>query len=601
MSRCNCGPVAAPLSNVPLHDWPGSPHHVDPRRTLPRNSLHERDQMALRGGLWMNFRYTVTRDRLTLALLLSAAVLSIGACGGSGASSVDTVAGVNSPSTPGRSPSAAPSGTAAAYEAESGVIGGGADIQSVASASGGLVVGHMVDAGAFAQVTADGGTGGAATLVVRFANAYSSQSSLSLYVNGVRQRQVAFASTGDWNTFGQSEPIALTLVPGSNVLRLQRDGVDVNATDIDRLEVTAGTVAALAPTPAPAQPLPPTPLPAPLPAPAPVPIPPPVLAPDAIANLGVGQWLELPNTKIRSVWPGTGGDALSIVTGWSGGTVDTTRGRLLVWGGGHNDYAGNEMYALDLASMSIQRVIEQSPQIGAANCSTALPDGTPAARHTYDGMAYIAHADRFFAIGGSLSRCGYADGTTWTYDFGAKKWTMSDKKNVGAAFGIMAEYDPATKLVFVNNTGGFYAYNFDTDTYTALGGLSVDYHLTATIDTKRRKFVMMGTDGVKVIDLSTYRMTTMATTNTPSLVNDASPGVAYDPVADRIVAWSGGSNVYALNMDTGVWTQVATGAGPTAAAVSQGTFGRWAYIPGYRVFALINGIDQNAWVFRLAK
>jgi hypothetical protein len=95
-------------------------------------------------------------------------------------------------------------------------------------------------------------------------------------------------------------------------------------------------------------------------------------------------------------------------------------------------------------------------------------------------------------------------------------------------------------------------------------------------------------------------MTTMVTTNTPSLVNDASPGAAYDPVADRIVAWSGGSNVYALNMDTGAWSQVAINAGPTASAPIQGTFGRWGYVPQYRVFALINGVDQNAWVFRLA-
>jgi hypothetical protein len=84
------------------------------------------------------------------------------------------------------------------------------------------------------------------------------------------------------------------------------------------------------------------------------------------------------------------------------------------------------------------------------------------------------------------------------------------------------------------------------------------------------------------------------------LVNDASPGVAYDPVADRIVACSGGSNVYALNMDTGAWSQVNINAGPTASAPIQGTFGRWGYVPQYRVFALLNSVDQNAWVFRLA-
>ena len=38
---------------------------------------------------------------------------------------------------------------------------------------------------------------------------------------------------------------------------------------------------------------------------------------------------------------------------------------------------------------------------------------------------------------------------------------------------------------------------------------------------------------------------------------------------------------------------------PSSAAPSQGTFGRWGYVPQYRVFVLVNHIDQNAWVFRL--
>ena len=42
-----------------------------------------------------------------------------------------------------------------------------------------------------------------------------------------------------------------------------------------------------------------------------------------------------------------------IVYAWSGGTVDTVKGRLLVWGGGHSDYWGNELYALDVASLRL--------------------------------------------------------------------------------------------------------------------------------------------------------------------------------------------------------------------------------------------------------
>ena len=159
----------------------------------------------------------------------------------------------------------------------------------------------------------------------------------------------------------------------------------------------------------------------------------------------------------------------------------------------------------------------------------------------------------------------------------------------------------STKLVYVKSLTDFYSYSLESNSYTKLNttSMNVDYHLSADIDSKRRKFVMIG-DGVQVIDLATNQMTTIATTNAPSFVTSRqSPGIAYDPVADRIVAWHGGSGVYALNMDTKAWTQVATNAGPTSAAPYQGTFGRWGYVPQYRVFVLVNGIDENAWVFKL--
>lgn len=314
--------------------------------------------------------------------------------------------------------------------------------------------------------------------------------------------------------------------------------------------------------------------------------------------------MELPNTKIRAVLPNPPqqGYAPYLVDAWNGGAVDTVRNRLLVWGGGHSDYWGNEMYALDLGTLSMKRIIDPSPQTSQANCSSALPDGTPTSRHTYHGLTYIAHADRFFAVNGALAPCGYGDTATWTHDFATSKWQKMIASTPTTTYGTMAVYDAATKQVYVKDTVGFFAYSLETNQYTKLNAADqfVDYHLSATIDSKRRKFVMIG-NGVQVIDLNTNKMTTMQTSGAPSFVtSQQSPGVAYDPVADRIVAWHGGGSVYALNMDTGVWSQVATNAGPTASAPGQGTFGRWGYIPQYRVFALVNDIDQNAWVFRLA-
>ena len=283
--------------------------------------------------------------------------------------------------------------------------------------------------------------------------------------------------------------------------------------------------------------------------------------------------------------------------------MDTARSRLLVWGGGHADYYGNEMYALDLPSMSIKRIVEPSPHTRQANCTSALPDGTPTSRHTYDGLTYLSHADRFFAVNGSLTPCGRRrTHATWTYDFRTNAWIMMLPQSRPTGFGTMAVYEAATKQVFVKDGPGFYAYSLESNSYRKLGGAcrrlqagGGDRHQAAQVrDDRQRR------PGHRPRDEPDGERCRRSTP--PGLVSwRQSPGIAYDPVADRIVAWHGGGEVWALNMDTLAWTQVATGPGPTSAAPYQGTFGRWGYIPQYNVFAMINSIDENAWVFRLSK
>jgi hypothetical protein len=303
------------------------------------------------------------------------------------------------------------------------------------------------------------------------------------------------------------------------------------------------------------------------------------------------------------------GNPLSIVASRSGAAVDQNRGRMLVWGGGTTNYYGNELYALDLPSLSMQRIVEPSERAQDSvegQCAAELPDHTPRSRATFAGLTFIPELDSFFAIAGNVSTC--LDGTPrgsggiWLRDFTSNHWLMKRATTpLSYEYGAMAVYDPLTRQVLLKSTREFLAYAPQTDTVTVLNPrLGVDYRLSATLDTKRRKFVMLG-NGVQVIDLATNQMTTMTTTNTPALAtNLQSPGVAYDPVADRIVAWHGGSEVWALDMDTGAWTQVAANAGPASSGQVNGTFGRWGYVEKYNLFVLVNSIDENAWVFRLA-
>ena len=138
-------------------------------------------------------------------------------------------------------------------------------------------------------------------------------------------------------------------------------------------------------------------------------------------------WHEIPKTVMRTVCPpnGFGGSTYEFsnecpaVTGaWNSAAFDTTRNRLVLWGGGHGDYLGNELYALELDTLSVRRLTDPALPLADMSCPEALANGRqPNSRHTYDGLAYIEHADRLFAFGGSRSPCGFMSNGTWTFSF----------------------------------------------------------------------------------------------------------------------------------------------------------------------------------------
>ncbi len=146
-----------------------------------------------------------------------------------------------------------PSNATARYEAEIGALSNGARVQDASNASGGKIVGALNDLGASVTVSnVNGAEGGAGTLYLRYSNGYDSQRTLSLYVNGSRVQQVAFASTGSWNSFADTASVSVSLRAGSsNEVRIQREAADLSAADIDFVSVTPPRASTTPPPPSP--------------------------------------------------------------------------------------------------------------------------------------------------------------------------------------------------------------------------------------------------------------------------------------------------------------------------------------------------------------
>ena len=352
---------------------------------------------------------------------------------------------------------------------------------------------------------------------------------------------------------------------------------------------------------------------------------PPVAIPQSVG------WFEIPGTKLQSVCPPASpqydfGDACQyVIAAWSGGIADEARNRLILWGGGHNDYYGNEIYSLDLNTLKLTRLNNPSSPNSYRNekCMEALSDGRPNSRHTYGGLAYIKHADRMFVFGGSLA-CGPGNGAndTWTLDLATLTWRRMDPVTIAGGgrppndlLNSSSDYDPNTQLVFLHDRSTLWSYSYDTNTYTRRADYGIGLGANSVIDPKRKLFFTIGSKdpglgsgpGMFVVSIATgsnYAVQDWSAqvSGCDSFMSSESIGLAYDSSQDRIIGWANdgsGNVVHIFKPETKSCATQTVAGGPTVAPGVRGVFGRFRYFPALNLFALVSDAEQNAFTLKL--
>ena len=359
-----------------------------------------------------------------------------------------------------------------------------------------------------------------------------------------------------------------------------------------------------------------------------------------LVNLPADSWYTAQGTSFLGSGacipvPGGSEGCGAVINDWSGGVYDPVHDKMLIWGGGHNGYWGNEVYSFDPASFTWKRETTPSAVTAASLDQDPLPDGNPDARHTYDQIAYITHANRLWSRGGSRANDGSSTGLTWTLDLGTQQWT--NRIPTGApwvttygTFNGASAYDPTTRKVFLQTVEGLQTYDYDTNTWAQVIGFGSaplwPRYMTygckrGAIDTKRSLFFTFGGGDYFVFDITASDIVTDSWITTgggafdnssyagigQSYPNEvihtgggdvitACPGVDYDPRADALVAWKGGAP-YVLDLASKVWTAMsATGALPTPSM--NGVYGRFRYIAKYNVFILVNGPNDDVTFYK---
>ncbi len=346
-------------------------------------------------------------------------------------------------------------------------------------------------------------------------------------------------------------------------------------------------------------------------------------------------WYEAPDSHMNNVCaPASFGvDAVmgcrAIILAWGGGAYDAKHRKMLVWGGGHNDYWGNEVYAFDLRQGQWERLTNPSNGSVVSGANTdPLPDSQPNSRHTYDGIQYVGRAGLTFAHGGAISPSGRGTSVTWLFDAGKREWRIATDTGGPGGYALASGYDPVSGAIIIRGTKGIWSYDSDTNRWAKLAGFGhaplwpryeVSRDKRGAVDSKRQIFWSVGSNDLLVWDIRSRSIVTEQWVtsgagkysnrarlgNYPEQIfesgggevfNASAPGFDYDSKADQFVGWKGGPP-YILDLPSRKW-HVGSGVGAPPLQAKNGTFGRWRYLPQYNVFMLVNSVSSNVLFYK---
>jgi hypothetical protein len=139
-----------------------------------------------------------------------------------------------------------------------------------------------------------------------------------------------------------------------------------------------------------------------------------------VASMPEGSWTRVNLNLFSDVWSppdlrpaNYGRSPTAIIGAWSSFAWDPNRGDLIIFGGGHANYSGNDVYRWRGTTRRWQRAslpseIKQS-DVG-PNSFVAIdgPDNAPISAHTYDNNIFLPLIDRFVTFGGAAFNDGSA-------------------------------------------------------------------------------------------------------------------------------------------------------------------------------------------------
>lgn len=168
---------------------------------------------------------------------------------------------------------------------------------------------------------------------------------------------------------------------------------------------------------------------------------------EIVRTMPEGEWRRVNLNAFSDAWPPVDlrpdhyGNPAAIIRAWSSFAWDSNRGNLILYGGGHANYSGNDVYFWRGATRRWERASLPSEirqdRLGHWHAVDG-PFNAPASAHTYDNSVFLPIVDRFLTLGGAAFNGGSSyrlenePGRTGPYFFDPNR---ADPMKVGGTTG----------------------------------------------------------------------------------------------------------------------------------------------------------------------
>jgi hypothetical protein len=346
--------------------------------------------------------------------------------------------------------------------------------------------------------------------------------------------------------------------------------------------------------------------------------------PSWVSNLPLWQWYSIPNTALSSIEPsprpaGNTGPSSKIIA-WTGATLKR-KGSIYLIGaaGGHADYAGNEVDALELNTESPRwkQLSPPSPHNQLITGAQYYLDTKPAATHTYYATQFIDARNRMLVIaspgmdmgGLPLPPAGWAylgnPGYSFSFHLETNTWDPPEyieRYGGGGDFtaALVAKH-PVTEDIYYSRTGdGWWRWTQLTNTWTKLSNNGETNYAGAAIDPTRSRMLIVGSYGgdvnPRVRDLTGNLIpVTFGGLGAAALKLGGYPGVIYDEANDKFLVFHNSASGIAVHrVDAATWfVDAAPLTGPAPSRRTNGVHNSVQYVPELGGVVLANDYHGN--------